>query len=118
MSYRLVALASLTDRRADSKMFGVDDFVSYVQIQSASALRQLAQHYPYDSETGAVTLRRHGDVINEHLAAAIQARIERCMHRSEMIRTPIQRDHVTSQYGKVNKVITTVPPAESKPIPD
>ncbi len=29
--------------------FGVDDFVNYVEIQSESAVRQLARSYPYDS---------------------------------------------------------------------
>lgn len=29
--------------------FGVDDFVDYVEIQSESAVRQLARSYPYDS---------------------------------------------------------------------
>src|SRR6185312_13267733 len=41
-------------------VFKVDDYENYVHIQSESALRQMAQSYPYDShEDGKPSLRSH-----------------------------------------------------------
>lgn len=57
-------------------VFCVDDYENYVHIQSESALRQMAQSYPYDShDEGKPSLRSHGDVINSHLRDQIQARL-------------------------------------------
>jgi len=57
-------------------VFCVDDYENYVHIQSESALRQMAQSYPYDShDDGKPSLRSHGDEINTHLRDEIQARL-------------------------------------------
>jgi regulator of protease activity HflC (stomatin/prohibitin superfamily) len=57
-------------------VFCVDDYENYVHIQSESALRQMAQSYPYDShDDGQPSLRSHGDVINTHLRDEIQTRL-------------------------------------------
>ncbi|MEO5560482.1 MAG: SPFH domain-containing protein [Dokdonella sp.] len=57
-------------------VFCVDDYENYVQIQSESALRQMAQSYPYDShDTKEPSLRSHGDVVNSHLRDEIQQRL-------------------------------------------
>lgn len=57
-------------------VFQVDDYENYMHIQSESALRQMAQSYPYDSHDDAVpSLRSHGDVINTHLRDEIQERL-------------------------------------------
>ncbi|GGY16705.1 membrane protein [Rhodanobacter panaciterrae] len=57
-------------------VFCVDDYENYVHIQSESALRQMAQSYPYDSHDDNVpSLRSHGDVINTHLRDEIQTRL-------------------------------------------
>ena len=49
-----------------------------MHIQSESALRQMAQSYPYDSQhDGKPSLRSHGEVINNHLRDEIQARLEK-----------------------------------------
>jgi regulator of protease activity HflC (stomatin/prohibitin superfamily) len=59
-------------------VFRVDDYENFVHIQSESALRQMAQSYPYDAhEDGQPSLRSHGEVINNHLRDEIQARLER-----------------------------------------
>ncbi|MEI7036319.1 SPFH domain-containing protein [Fulvimonas yonginensis] len=59
-------------------VFCVDDYENFVHIQSESALRQMAQSYPYDAhEDGQPSLRSHGEVINNHLRDEIQARLER-----------------------------------------
>jgi regulator of protease activity HflC (stomatin/prohibitin superfamily) len=57
-------------------VFQVDDYENYVHIQSESALRQMAQSYPYDShEDGKPSLRSHGDEITTHLCEQIQERL-------------------------------------------
>jgi SPFH domain / Band 7 family len=57
-------------------VFCVDDYENYVHIQSESALRQMAQSYPYDAhDDGKPSLRSHGDVINTHLRDEIQTRL-------------------------------------------
>jgi len=57
-------------------VFEVDDYENFVQIQSESALRQMAQSYPYDShDTGQPSLRSHGDDVNSHIRNEIQSRL-------------------------------------------
>jgi regulator of protease activity HflC (stomatin/prohibitin superfamily) len=59
-------------------VFQVDDYENFVHIQSESALRQMAQNYPYDAHVdGQPSLRSHGEVINNHLRDEIQARLEK-----------------------------------------
>ncbi|HWG66314.1 MAG TPA: SPFH domain-containing protein [Rhodanobacteraceae bacterium] len=59
-------------------VFQVDDYENYVHIQSESALRQMAQSYPYDShEDDKPSLRSHGDEITQHLSDQIQERLGR-----------------------------------------
>ncbi len=57
-------------------LFMVNDYEDFVHIQSESALRQMAQSYPYDShDTGGVSLRSHGKEIADHLQNEIQERL-------------------------------------------
>ena len=57
-------------------LFQVNDYEDFVRIQSESALRQMAQSYPYDShDSGGVSLRSHGKEISDHLQAGIQERL-------------------------------------------
>ena len=59
-------------------VFRVDEYENFVTIQSESALRQMAQNYPYDAhDDGKPALRSHGDVINNHLRDEIQARLDK-----------------------------------------
>ncbi|HEX7816700.1 SPFH domain-containing protein [Dyella sp.] len=59
-------------------VFCVDDYENFVLIQSESALRQMAQNYPYDAhDDGKPALRSHGEVINTHLRDEIQARLDK-----------------------------------------
>jgi regulator of protease activity HflC (stomatin/prohibitin superfamily) len=57
-------------------LFQVNDYEDFVHIQSESALRQMAQSYPYDAhDSGAVSLRSHGSEITDHLQKEIQDRL-------------------------------------------
>ena len=58
--------------------FEVDDYVSFVNIQSESALRNMAISYPYDQHEGdEIALRSHPHEISEALKIEIQARLEK-----------------------------------------
>jgi regulator of protease activity HflC (stomatin/prohibitin superfamily) len=59
-------------------VFCVDDYENFVQIQSESALRQMAQSYAYDAHDDATpSLRSHGDEVNNHLRQEIEARLQK-----------------------------------------
>ncbi|MET0234788.1 MAG: SPFH domain-containing protein [Kibdelosporangium sp.] len=58
-------------------MFEVDSFVQFVGIQTETAIRHIANSYPYDSHgTEALSLRDNADEITEKLSAEISARVE------------------------------------------
>jgi regulator of protease activity HflC (stomatin/prohibitin superfamily) len=59
-------------------MFEVDNYDNYVHVQSESALRGLATHYPYDAHAeGEIALSVHTDEIVDRLKGEIQARLEK-----------------------------------------
>jgi len=56
--------------------FEVDDYISFVNIQSESALRNMAISYPYDQyDSGAIALRSHPQEVSEALKQEIQERL-------------------------------------------
>ena len=59
-------------------VFNVDDFESFVHIQSEAALRAMATSYPYDQhEEGQVSLRSHANEISLHIAEQLAERLDR-----------------------------------------
>ena len=58
-------------------MFEVDDFVEFVAIQTETAVRHIANSYPYDvhNPDGGLSLRDSTDVITETLSTEIGARV-------------------------------------------
>ena len=57
-------------------VYNVDDYESFVHIQSESALRAMATSYPYDQhEDGVISLRSHAKEISKHLTEEIQERL-------------------------------------------
>ena len=58
-------------------LFEVDDYIQYVHVQSESALRNMATHYPYDAHAGEVSLTANAAEISDKLTSEIQARLER-----------------------------------------
>ena len=59
-------------------VFNVDDYESFVQIQSEAAIRSMATSYPYDpSDESEVSLRTHPDTISERLRAEVQDRLDK-----------------------------------------
>ncbi|TDD44745.1 SPFH domain-containing protein [Kribbella antibiotica] len=59
-------------------MFEVDDFVEFVAIQTETAVRHIANSYPYDVHTdeGGMSLRDSTDEITETLSTEIGARVQ------------------------------------------
>ncbi len=58
-------------------MFEVDNFVQFVSIQTDTAIRHIANSYPYDSHgTATLSLRDNADEITERLSQEIGARVE------------------------------------------
>jgi regulator of protease activity HflC (stomatin/prohibitin superfamily) len=56
--------------------YGVEDFVAFVDTQSETALRHVANGHPYDNAGGeALSLRDHTDEVAGQLAAEIAARV-------------------------------------------
>ena len=59
-------------------VFNVDDYESFVQIQSEAAIRAMASSFPYEPNTmHTVSLRTHPDEISDRLATEIQDRLAR-----------------------------------------
>ncbi len=62
-------------------VFDVDDYVHFVKVQSESALRQMANDYPYDhgedEDDGLVTLRSGMEEVSAALARQVQDRLRR-----------------------------------------
>src|SRR3546814_3740517 len=85
-------------------VYNVDDYESFVHIQSESALRTMATSYPYDQhEEGQVALRSHAAEISEHLrdelaerlgdagVRVIDARISHLAYAPEIAQAMLQR---------------------------
>lgn len=58
-------------------VFEVDDYISFVEIQSEAALRNLATTYPYEAPDGEVALRSDPQQIAEELKTEVQDRLEK-----------------------------------------
>jgi regulator of protease activity HflC (stomatin/prohibitin superfamily) len=60
-------------------LFEVDDYESFVHVQSEAALRQMATSYPYDLDDSEarISLRSHSQEVSEHLQKEVQERLAR-----------------------------------------
>jgi regulator of protease activity HflC (stomatin/prohibitin superfamily) len=57
--------------------FDVEDYESYVQVQTESALRHLASSHPYDAPSEEVaSLRGNGDAIHRELQVELEQRLK------------------------------------------
>lgn len=56
--------------------FEVDDFVEFVAIQTETAVRHIANSYPYDAPADRMSLRDNAEEITEKLSAEIQQRVQ------------------------------------------
>ena len=99
-------------------LFQVNDYENFVHIQSESALRQMAQSYPYDShDTGGISLRSHGkegadqlqEQIQERLASAgvkvIEARITHLAFAPEIAQAMLQRQQASAIIAARTRIV-------------
>jgi regulator of protease activity HflC (stomatin/prohibitin superfamily) len=98
-------------------LFDVDDYESYVHIQSESAVRHLASAYPYDGAEGELTLRGATDEINEHLQKELQerlikagvrvmeARLSHLAYAPEIAHAMLQRQQASAVVAARTKIV-------------
>jgi regulator of protease activity HflC (stomatin/prohibitin superfamily) len=98
--------------------FEVDDYSKYVHVQSESALRTLATHYPYDAhEQGGVALSTHIDEVSGKLGEAlkdrlqkagvevIEARISHLAYAPEIAAAMLRRQQATAVVAARHKIV-------------
>lgn len=94
---------------ASEAVYNVDDYESFVHIQSEAALRSMASSYPYDQhDDGQIALRSHPQEISEHLqqqiaerlgtagVAVIEARISHLAYAPEIAQAMLQRQQANA----------------------
>ena len=99
-------------------MFNVDDYESFVHIQSESALRAMATSYPYDQhEEGQFALRSHALEISQHLGkelaerladagvAVIDARISHLAYAPEIAQAMLQRQQANAIIAARTRIV-------------
>jgi len=98
--------------------FNVDDYESFVQIQSEAALRSMATRYPYDQHRDDdVSLRSHAQEISEHLKKelddrlttagvdVIEARISHLAYASEIAQAMLQRQQAEAVVAARRRIV-------------
>ncbi len=98
--------------------FNVDDYESFVQIQSEAAVRQIATSYPYDQhEEGQISLRSHaveisrslGEQLDERLTSAgvdvIEARINHLAYAPEIAHSMLQRQQANAVIAARTRIV-------------
>ena len=113
-----IVVWSVTD--SAEAMFEVDDYVSYVTIQSESALRNMASSYAYDpkdDDSQDIALRSHPQHISEILKKEIQdrlgkagltvheARISHLAYAQEIASAMLQRQQATAIIAARSKIV-------------
>lgn len=99
-------------------VFNVDDYESFVHIQSESALRTMATSYPYDQhEEGQVALRSHATEISQHLkdelaerladagVQVLDARISHLAYAPEIAQAMLQRQQANAVIAARTRIV-------------
>lgn len=98
-------------------MFEVDDYEQYVALQSETAVRHLAQSFPYDAEDESISLRRNTDDVCENLKAElserlklagveiIEARLAHLAYASEIAGAMLRRQQATAIIAARQKIV-------------
>jgi regulator of protease activity HflC (stomatin/prohibitin superfamily) len=99
-------------------VFNVDDYESFVHIQSEAALRSMATSYPYDQhEDGQISLRSHSAEISQHLkdqlderlttagVDVIEARISHLAYASEIAQAMLQRQQANAVVAARTRIV-------------
>ena len=99
-------------------VYNVDDYESFVHIQSESALRAMATSYPYDQhEDGQFALRSHATEISAHLqnelaerladagVQVIDARISHLAYAPEIAQAMLQRQQANAIIAARTRIV-------------
>ena len=99
-------------------VYNVDDYESFVHIQSESALRTMATSYPYDQhEEGQVALRSHATEISKHLrdeladrladagVEVLNARISHLAYAPEIAQAMLQRQQANAIIAARTRIV-------------
>ena len=99
-------------------VYNVDDYESFVHIQSESALRTMATSYPYDQhEDGQIALRSHAAEVSEHLrdelaerladagVRVIDARISHLAYAPEIAGAMLQRQQADAIIAARTRIV-------------
>ena len=99
-------------------VYNVDDYESFVHIQSESALRTMATSYPYDQhEEGQVALRSHATEISQHLkdelaerladagVQVLDARISHLAYAPEIAQAMLQRQQANAVIAARQRIV-------------
>ncbi len=103
---------------ASEAVFNVDDYESFVHIQSEAALRAMASSYPYDQhDEGQIALRSHPQEISEHLQVqiaerlgtagvqVIEARISHLAYAPEIAQAMLQRQQANAVIAARTRIV-------------
>jgi regulator of protease activity HflC (stomatin/prohibitin superfamily) len=98
--------------------YGVDDFIAFVNTQSETALRHVANGHPYDNTNSEVlSLRDHTDEVAGKLAAEIatrvapagvdvvEARITRLSYAPEIAQVMLQRQQAGAVIAARSRIV-------------
>ncbi len=100
-------------------VYNVDDYESFVHIQSESALRAMATSYPYDQhEDGQLSLRSHASEISQHLkdelterladagVQVLDARISHLAYAPEIAQAMLQRQQANAIIAARTRIVS------------
>lgn len=99
-------------------VYNVDDYESFVHIQSEAALRAMATSYPYDTtEESHIALRSHPQEISHHLqeqiaerlgkagVQVIEARISHLAYAPEIAQAMLQRQQANAVIAARTRIV-------------
>lgn len=98
-------------------VFNVDDYESFVHIQSEAALRAMATSYPYDNHEEGISLRSHPQEISEHLKVqlderlttagvdVLEARISHLAYAPEIAHAMLQRQQANAVIAARTRIV-------------
>ena len=103
---------------ASEAVYNVDDYESFVHIQSEAALRSMATSYPYDQhEENQLSLRSHAAEISEHLqkelaerladagVKVLDARISHLAYAPEIAQAMLQRQQANAIIAARTRIV-------------
>ncbi len=103
---------------ASEAVYNVDDYESFVHIQTESALRTMATSYPYDQhEDGQIALRSHAAEVSQHLkdelaerladagVQVLDARISHLAYAPEIAQAMLQRQQANAIIAARTRIV-------------